>query len=599
MHGPQLAILLVAATLGLARPATAGVSDALDEARRRLARNEGAAAVAVLEPALSSAGPDRDAILGLLRNAYELAASQAEAAGRPRDAATFRENFKILTRKSRPSTPGSAPSPPTPAASEPLPRPSEGPSPLPEGPASPAVLAAYPEPAPPPASTYQPEPPGTAAPREATPAPRPSALLPMPDEAPAVDVATGDAAFGAKNYPEAGRIYAALARENRLPAARVEHWAYCRSAAIVDRINARPQTESDWASIDAEIDQIRALNPNNWLGEYLRNRAAERLVGKQKPRIGRTVVRASSPEEPAAVDPPVRPASSTPPTEPPAPASPATSVASKVSSKGSAAADRIGTAVGRWQIKDSASFRIYHADPALAEKVAQAAESVRLEQIKRWSGALPRGPWQPRCEIYLYPTARQYAQLTGQPEDSPGFSTMGMNAGRITSRRVSLRADHPSLVLAVLPHEITHVVLADVFPTQQIPRWADEGLAVLSEPLDEQQRRASDLTEPLAANRLFPVDALMSMDYPEKRSWSLYYAQSVSLTRFLVEQGTPTQMIQFLQGSQRSGFEAELRRIYRIDGYPDLQRRWLAYARSMTPAQTAAAPAAGPDVKVR
>ena len=43
-------------------------------------------------------------------------------------------------------------------------------------------------------------------------------------------------------------------------------------------------------------------------------------------------------------------------------------------------------------------------------------------------------------------------------------------------------------------------------------------------------------------------------------------------------------MIQFLQGSQRNGYEAELRRVYKIDGYADLQRRWLAYARSSSPA---------------
>ena len=40
------------------------------------------------------------------------------------------------------------------------------------------------------------------------------------------------------------------------------------------------------------------------------------------------------------------------------------------------------------------------------------------------------------------------------------------------------------------------------------------------------------------------------MDYPDGRYWGLYYAQSVSLTRFLVEQGTPAQFIQFVQGTR-------------------------------------------------
>ncbi len=50
---------------------------------------------------------------------------------------------------------------------------------------------------------------------------------------------------------------------------------------------------------------------------------------------------------------------------------------------------------------------------------------------------------------------------------------------------------------AILPHEVTHVVLADLFTTQQIPRWADEGIAVLAEPNAEQEIRAAELQEPL------------------------------------------------------------------------------------------------------
>jgi hypothetical protein len=88
----------------------------------------------------------------------------------------------------------------------------------------------------------------------------------------------------------------------------------------------------------------------------------------------------------------------------------------------------------------------------------------------------------------------------------------------------------------------------------------------------------------------------MVMDYPADEHWGLYYAQSVSLTRFLVEQGTPAQFIQFVQSSQRNNHEADLKRIYQIEGYPDLQKRWLAYARSQATALTASSsdPSRGP-----
>jgi hypothetical protein len=597
MHGPSLATLLVALMLGSAPGTTPPTSDLVAEARRKLDANDGVAAVAILESALpeAAAGKDKDAVLDLLRQAYDSAAKQAQAAGRADEADTYRENLKILTRKSRPARVAPAPAPAAPAspaveppsnpapaaeAVPPTPDPSSGgPTLLPDAPTGlPSLDTSIP-----PAMPASAEPP--AEPREVT---QPSS---PPTDGPASELATADAAFVAEDYPAAGRIYAKLAQEKRLPAERRDQWFYCRAFVVVSRINAHPRTESEWASINAEIEQVRALSPKNYLGEYLRNLAVERQGSSKKLKVAKAmVVRGSAPEEPAVVDRPVRTASNVAPAQEPPPASPSPAPTTT-------AASRVATTVPRWQYLDTANFRIYHADPALAAKVAQAAEVARRDQLKHWSKQPPRANWQPQCEVYLYPTAKQYATMTGQPEDSPGFSTMGMNAGRITSRRINLRADHPNVVQAVLPHEITHVILADHFTEKQIPRWADEGMAVLSEPVDEQQRRAADLIKPLADNRLFAVDVLMNMDYPDERYWGLYYAQSVSLTRFLVEQGTPAQMIQFLQTSQREGYEPALRRVYKIEGFVDLQRRWSAYARSK--AETRAVAASQPDVKVR
>src|SRR5262249_18386788 len=147
-------------------------------------------------------------------------------------------------------------------------------------------------------------------------------------------------------------------------------------------------------------------------------------------------------------------------------------------------------------------------------------------------------------ELYLYPNGKAFAQATKQPEDSPGFSTMISNGNKVVTRRMSLRGDHPALLNAILPHEITHVVLADLFTDQQIPRWADEGLAVLAEPRAQQHLRWAELESPLQTHRVFELGKLIAMDYPDSKDWSLYYAQSVSLTHFLVEQGTPERFIQ-------------------------------------------------------
>ncbi len=232
-----------------------------------------------------------------------------------------------------------------------------------------------------------------------------------------------------------------------------------------------------------------------------------------------------------------------------------------------------------WQVHETANFRIHHCYPALAERAGAVAESARTAQAVRWGSTAAGTSWSPRCDLYLYPTARQYADATGQPERSPGISTMSTNEVKVLSRRMSLRADNPLLLTATLPHEVTHIVLADLFVAQQIPRWADEGLAVLAEPATEQRRRQADLKEPLDGGRVFKVGQLMTMDYPAPEDWPLFYAQSVSLTQFLVEQGPPRRFIQFVRDSQRQGAEAALRDVYQIDSLGTLQERWMTYAR--------------------
>lgn len=599
LHTGAVLLVLAGTLLG---PALGEAADPIQEAGKLLASGQPARAVQVLESALEQPRANRSRVVELLRQAYKAAADDATRKGMPGQAQEFLEYLAILNRKAppsiarRPGTPqGAAESPSTPSRPA-VPFLAEAPAGLkdpqaPTRPADPELTAIAPLPQQPGAESLDapltPVPPPSFGPDQVAPAPEPDRTTPgdQPEErpsepsdskafgeppattAPPIDspaqpapaAATGveqaDAEYLAKRYKEAGLLYARLSEERRLPQNRKEHWAYCRLVGVVDRINAGPANDEEWARIDAELAQIRALSPKNWYGEYLRRRAAERIPGQARARSGSLVIRGSAPEE--KVVPEVAGTRSSPgvgrPTAPPA---------------------------RRWEILETSNFKIFHEDPDLARGVAQIAERIREEQSRRWGGAKgPLADWSPRCDIYLYPTARIFREMTGQPEDSPGFSTMGVNGGRVIARRVNLRADHPGMTDAVLPHEVTHVVLADLFTSYQIPRWADEGMAVLSEPSGEQRLRAADLEEPLKLGRLFRIEDLMKMDYPDGQHWSLYYAQSVSLTRFLVERGTPEQFVRFLQRAQQADLETELRRSYQIDGFADLQRQWFAYAR--------------------
>jgi hypothetical protein len=501
-------------------------------------------------------------------------------------------------------------------------------------------------------------------------------------------LARADRAFREGKYPEAGQLFAELARQNRLPVSRKELWAYCRWVELVRRINAGPRSDREWDAIEAEIQSVRRLNPNNWYGEYLRSRVAEARRSRRPAAApagkgsGKLVVRGANPDEPEAgsngsvsantnsrsrllpfrrrptapsasrdsglkaapapaanagatafpfsgasrspaLSPPAapgpeaplslppaasldeetparsatpgvdpesirRPEFLPPPAESPSPGSASSAASAMASPAVSAPVAEGGDA---WQILETDNFRVFHHDPELAAHAGEAAEAVRRDRGHHWGSTAAQRPWVPRCDLYLYPDAKTFARMTGQAETSPGFSSTAVNGSRVISRRVNLRADHPQMLTAILPHEVTHVVLNDLFPSSPIPRWADEGMAVLSEPAAEQDVRAIDLDQAVRTRRLFSIANLTQMDHPLDQDWPLYYSQSVSLTRFLVEQADAAHFVAFLQASQREGVEPALQSIYQINSLSELQDRWLNYATRQAEARSESAPA--------
>lgn len=90
------------------------------------------------------------------------------------------------------------------------------------------------------------------------------------------DLAEADTDFRAKKYVEACRIYQQLMDNNTLPESRRGHLAYCRSAALVERINKRPTDAGEWSSIQAELVAIQKIQPDFWFAEYLTDLVKER-----------------------------------------------------------------------------------------------------------------------------------------------------------------------------------------------------------------------------------------------------------------------------------------------------------------------------------
>jgi hypothetical protein len=217
-------------------------------------------------------------------------------------------------------------------------------------------------------------------------------------------------------------------------------------------------------------------------------------------------------------------------------------------------------------------FHVYHKDSKrLVCQAARVAERTRAAMQQKWFGG--RCHWQYRCEIYLHANSDDFCRDLGVPEATPGYSSFHRDEDGYLTRRIDLNCSDLNMLIAVLPHEVTHTVLAGRFGDRPVPRWADEGMAVLTEPADKIDRHLHTLPE--HRNELFGLEQLMEMDqYPAHEYVGVFYAESVSLVRFLVQEKGARVFTRFLREGMEDGYESALRNHYGYRSFADLEDRW-------------------------
>jgi tetratricopeptide (TPR) repeat protein len=220
-----------------------------------------------------------------------------------------------------------------------------------------------------------------------------------------------------------------------------------------------------------------------------------------------------------------------------------------------------------WSVCETTHFRIYHQDNQMAEQVAERAEATRAAVIRKW--LVNDYTWNQPCQIYVHPTADSYHRQSGMPTTAPGHSDYDADkhdASVIHYRRVFVRADHPHMLNAILPHEVTHVVLNGQFGRKLLPRWADEGMAVLSEPYTRIEMHLEPLARTYQEGRALGVQELLSVqDYPADRSKvASFYGQSVCLVELLTNLKGPQAFVSYMRDANREGDAAALQRHYQL-----------------------------------
>jgi RNA polymerase sigma factor (sigma-70 family) len=215
-------------------------------------------------------------------------------------------------------------------------------------------------------------------------------------------------------------------------------------------------------------------------------------------------------------------------------------------------------------VSQTPNFRVEAPTRRIAQLVAEAAERQRLTSARRWLGReLP--PWPEPCPI----------QVKIAPDRPHGSATsFQFERGKVKAQRMVLEGSLENLLANALPHEVTHTVLAHHFGAP-IPRWADEGAALLSEDEEEQQRYERHARQILnTPDRAIPLRRLLALrDYPT--DVMALFAEGYSLTRFLVGQQDRRTFLAFVKQGGRDGWDKAVQTHYHFPDVGALEKAWL------------------------
>jgi hypothetical protein len=232
----------------------------------------------------------------------------------------------------------------------------------------------------------------------------------------------------------------------------------------------------------------------------------------------------------------------------------------------------------RWRAINTRSFRVLYladGDLEVARAVASAAEATRAAQFGKWLPDEAPPGWTPRCDIYLYPSNHVMVQMSGgEPKaGSAAARPSRLVRGTMLQRKVNLAADDHQLIENTLPHEVSHVIVAELMGDRPLPLWANEGLAMLAETRRTRAIYRAIVRSYRRKGQLYPLKTLMTMaTYPDFKQ--LYYGQSLSLVRFLLTRGDRSQLLSMLQAGVN---ESSLRDYYGFAGFLGLQQAWLRW----------------------
>ncbi len=132
-------------------------------------------------------------------------------------------------------------------------------------------------------------------------------------------------------------------------------------------------------------------------------------------------------------------------------------------------------------------------------------------------------------------------------------------------------------LVKVFRHEVSHILLGQAFRgMERIPRWLDEGIAMLQAE-EWSMARLSTMTFAVLTDSLLPMDEIAKRFPRDLQQAQLAYCQSYYFLSFLIGEFGLSEFHEFMNiYSTYGNFELALRRAYMLD-WLEIEQLWLEY----------------------
>lgn len=219
------------------------------------------------------------------------------------------------------------------------------------------------------------------------------------------------------------------------------------------------------------------------------------------------------------------------------------------------------------------NFHVHAEKLATARHVGERAEELRTVLSTEWLG-VPLEQWSDPCRIFV----------DTDSERLKGDTTYLLSRGRVTRWRMELHGPLDRILETLLPHEIVHTILASHFKAA-IPRWADEGAALMAEDPAERHRLWLLEERRLTSSELPPLlTVLDATEYPKRRdTLRTFYVRGACLAEFLLHAGKP-RFLEFVSQGMSDGWDVAVRVHYGFEDVAELEAAWMVWLRDDRPA---------------